>query len=71
MIKNCSLKKYISKLLFEKNTKILLSQKNVFQKHMSNCLLKIAPSKNGFQNCYKLNIGNKNQNPVCLKKLDM
>ena len=38
---------------------------------MSNCPLKIAPSKNAFQNRYKLSIGNKNKNPVGLKTLDM
>ena len=77
MIKNCSLKKWILKLLFQKNVSILLSHskiapsKNVCQKHMSNCPLKIAPSKNAFQNCYKLSIGNKNKNPVGLKTVDM
>ena len=38
----------------------------VFQKHTSNCPLNVAPSKNAFQNCYKLSIGNKNK-----KTLDM
>ena len=33
--------------------------------------LKIAPSKNALQNCYKLRIGNKSQNPVSLKTQDM
>ena len=32
---------------------------------------KIAPSKNVFQNYYKLSIENKNQYPVGLKTLDM
>ena len=85
MIKNCSLKKFISKLLFQNNISILLSQKNVFQKnipkltpsknvfrkHMSNRPLKIATSKNAFLNCYKLSIGNKYLNPLGLKTLDM
>ena len=50
----------------KQHSKIALS-KIVFQKHMSNCPLKDAPSKNAFQNCYKLSIGYKNQNPVRLK----
>ena len=57
MIKKYSLKKCISKLLFQKNMSILLSHS------------KIAPSENVFQNCYKLSIENKN--PVGLKILDM
>ena len=57
MIKDCSLKKCIPKLLFQKNISILLSHS------------KIAPSKEVFQNCYKLSIENKN--PVGLKTLDM
>ena len=59
MIKNSSLKKCISELLFQKNISILLSHS------------KIAPSKNVFQNCYKLSIGNKNQNPVDLNTQDV
>ena len=46
MIKNCSLKKYISNKYLNINP-----QKKY---------LNIAPSKNVFQNCYKLSIENKN-----------
>ena len=46
MIKNCSLKKRISR----KYPDIITSKK----------YLNIAPSKNVFQNCYKLSIENKN-----------
>ena len=53
MIKNCSLKKCISK----KYHNITPSKK----------YLNIALSKNAFQNCYKLSIKNENQNPVGLK----
>ena len=60
------LKKWISKE--HSNT---APSKNVFQKHMLNCSLKIAPSKNAFQNSYKLSIGKKNQNFVGAKTLDM
>ena len=60
-------KKYINIALSFQNC----SLKNVFQKHMSNCPLKLAPSNDAFQNCYKLSIGNKNKNPVGLKILDM
>ena len=71
MIKNCSLKKCILKLIFQRNISMLLSQKNAFQKRISKAHvkspLKSAPSKNAFQNCYKLSIGNKNKNPVGLK----
>ena len=59
MIKNCSLKKCISKPRFQKNISILLSHS------------KIASLKNVFQNCYKLSIENKNQYPVGLKTLDV
>ena len=59
-------KKCISKKTFQN-----CSLKNVFQKYMSNCPLKIDPSKNAFQNCYKLSVGNKNLNPVGLKTLDI
>ena len=56
MIKNFLLKKCISKLLFQKNVALsnkcifkkhskIAPSKNVFQKHMSNWPLKIAPSK--------------------------
>ena len=55
---------------FKKHSKIAPS-KNVFQKHMSNFPLKISPSKTTFQDCYKLSIRSKNQNPVGLKTLDM
>ena len=59
------------KTTFAKRYLNIALSKNVFQKDMSNCHLKIAPSKYAFQNCYKLSIGNKNQNSIGLKTLDM
>ena len=56
--------------LKKKHSKIAPS-KNVYQKRISNCPLKTSSSKNASQNCYNLSIGNKNQNPVDLKALDM
>ena len=68
MMKNCSFKKCISKLLFQKKCLNIAPSKNAFQKNIS----KLLPQKiAAFQNCYKLSIGNKNQNPVALKTLDM
>ena len=52
--------------LSKKYLNIAPSKKCILKKHS-----KIAPSKNAFQDCYKLSIGNKNQNPVGLKTLDM
>ena len=59
MVKNCSLKKCISK----KYPNIALLSKTAFQN--------FAPSKNVFQNCYKLSIENKNRNLVGQKTLDV
>ena len=83
MIKNCPLKKSISKLLFQKISQYCSLKKMHFKKHSKNCSikkciskshvklpLKIAPPKNAFQNCYKLSIGNKNKNLVGLKYVD-
>ena len=69
--KIASLKKYLTIALSQKKYSKIVPSKNVFQKHMSNCPLKIALSKNAFQNCYKLSIENKNQISVGLKILDM
>ena len=52
--------------LSKKYLNIALSKRMYFK---NTC--QIAPSKDAFQNCYKLSIGNKNQNPVDLKTLDM
>ena len=70
---------YFKSALSKKYLNIALSKKKIqnyslkkcISKTMSNCPLKIALSKNAFQNCYKLTIGNENQNPVGLKPLDM
>ena len=65
-LKTCISKKYLnialSKICISKNIPKLLPQK-MYSKIRVKLPLKIAPSKNAFQNCYKLSIENKNKKP--------